>query len=177
MSIDYTFTAHGTIQIECGDDWIEVRLPGAGGAKPRRPPPAPDPEDPPPKTRPASLPTEDKQAPEPEPPTGPGVMSIISNARKPKNTEKLFELDVSDLGIEHIDLSLFEHLDLTHMQLAIREQMPRVTRSMGKIKVLEVDVGRLSKDSTAALSNLRKLLNEPQSGIDALRLWHSDEIG
>ena len=63
------------------------------------------------------------------------------------------------------------------MQLAIREQMPRVTRSMGKIKVLEVDVGRLSKDSTAALSNLRKLLNEPQSGIDALRLWHSDEIG
>lgn len=23
MSIDYTVTQHGTIQIECGDDWIE----------------------------------------------------------------------------------------------------------------------------------------------------------
>lgn len=176
MSIDYTFTQHGTIQIECGDEWIEVRLPSAsGGAKPKPAPPVPDAQDPPPKATPIGLPSEGKQAQEPEPPTGPGVMSIISNARKPKNTKDFFVFDVSD--IEYMDLSQFEHLDVTDMQRAIREQMVRVTRNMGKIKVLEIDVGPLSKNSTAALSNLQKLLKEPDSGIDALRLWHNDKIG
>ena len=176
MSIDYTFTQHGTIQIECGDEWIEVRLPSASGdAKLKPAPPAPDAQDPPPKATPIGLPSEGKQAHEPEPPTGPGVMSIISSARKPKNTKNLFMLDIAD--IEHMDLSQFEHLDVTDVQREIREQMARVTRSMGKIKVLEVDVGPLSNNSTAALSNLQKLLKEPDSGIDALRLWHNGKIG
>jgi hypothetical protein len=176
MSIDYTFTRHGTIQIECGDEWIEVRLPGVGGsAKPKPAPPAPEAQDPPPKARPAGLPSEGRQAPEPEPFTAPGVMSIISSARKPKDTKDLFMFDVSD--IEHMDLSQFEHLDLTDMQRAIRDQMARVTRSMGEIKLLEVDIGPLSENSTAALTNLQKLLREPDSGIDALRLWRNDEIG
>ena len=69
------------------------------------------------------------------------------------------------------------NLTATDVVRAIREQMARVTRSMGKINVLEVDVGPLSKNSTAALSNLQKLLKEPDSGIDALRLWHNGKIG
>ena len=171
MSIDYTFTQHGTIQIQCGEEWIEVRLPGAGGGVVRRHPPP----DPLPRTRPAGLPGERKTAP--EPPVGPGVMSIIGSIQKPRNTKNLFVFDASDMAVRHMDLSQFEHFDIADPKEAIRRQTSRLARSMGKMKVLEVDVSPRSKNSTTALTNLQKLLNEPDSGIDALRLWHKDDIG
>ncbi len=161
MSIQYTFTQHGTIQIECGDDWIEVRLPGSGGGGAK-----PDPVVGGPVVSPQPI-------PEPEPPTGPGVMYVIATGDKPHDTGDLFAGDVR--GLEHWYLSDFERLDFSGVQRHIRQRMAGVRMGqVGEITVLDVDVGRLSPDSSDALTNLQKLLREGDLGIDALRLWQND---
>ena len=163
MSIQYTFTQHGTIQIECGDDWIEVRLPDGdgGGIQPDR------------ITEPV---VSTEPIPEPEPPTGPGVMYVIATGHKPHDTQDLFIR--GGVGLEHWHLSDFERLDSSGLRREIQHRRAAVRLGrVGTITVLDVDVGRLSSNSSNALSNLQKLLREGDLGIDALRLWHNDKSG
>jgi hypothetical protein len=174
MPIDYTFTDRGTIQIECGDEWIEVRLPGAGsGAKGQSPKTAPAPV-PDGRGDPVVMPRDPKQADEPEPPVGPGVMSIVTGLGTPDVAQDLFSLDLPEN--ERVDLSQFKVGVDVQMQL-LRERIARATGLMGRSKVLDVYVGHLSKDSTVALAQLHKLLREPDAGFNALRLWHDDTPG
>lgn len=160
MSIQYTFTQHGTIQIECGDDWIEVRLPNGGGAlQPDR------------NTEPV---VSIEPIPEPEPPTGPGVMYVIATGVKPRDTEDLFIRAVG--GPEHWHLSDFERIDVASLRREIRHRAAagRLGR-VGTITVLDVDIGRLSRGSSDTLTHLQTLLREGSLGVDALRLWQNDK--
>ena len=176
MSIEYTFTPYGTIQIQCGRDWIEVKLPGGGdgggGAKPdpvASPTPAPSPvasPSPPPTPRP----------PAPEPATPPGVMFIESSTQEPFDARDLFVVEIA--GVERWNLAEFKDLDPESLQRMVRQRATRVKpRRFGAITVLDVDVGTMSSpDATHELSRLQKLLKEPDLGLDVLRFWHNDRL-
>ena len=174
MSIQYTFTPYGTIQIQCGQDWIEVKLPGGGGGGARpdataSPPPAASPAaspSPPPPPRP----------PAPEPATPPGVMFIESSTQAPFDARDLFTVD--GVGVERWKLAEFKGLDPESLERLVRQRVTRVKPlRLGAIRVLDVDVGTMSSpDASHELARLQNLLKEPDLGLDVLRFWQNDPL-
>ncbi len=175
MSIEYTFTPYGTIQIQCGRDWIEVKLPGGGdGGGSAKPSPAASPAPAPsPLASPSPPPP---RPPAPEPATPPGVMFIESSTQEPFDARELFVVEVA--GIERWKLAEFKGLDPESLQRLVRQRVTRVKPlRFGAITVLDVDVGTLSSpDASHELGRLQKLLKEPDLGLDVLRFWHNDPL-
>lgn len=169
MSIQYTFTSYGTIQIRCGKDWIEVKLPGGGdGSGSAKPDPTATP-------APAPVASPSPPLPEPEPATPPGVMFIESSQHLPFDARDLFVVEVA--GVERWNLAEFKDLDPESLQRMVRQRVTRVKpRRFGAVTVLDVDVGAMSPDATDGLSKLQKLLKEPDLGLDVLRFWHNDRL-
>lgn len=171
MSIQYAFTPYGTIQIQCGRDWIEVKLPGGGdgGGSAQPDPvtsPAPEPVAAPSPPRP--------RPPAPEPATQPGVMFIESISHQPFDARDLFVVEVVDA--DRLKLAEFAGLDPDSVQRMVRQRVTRLKpRRMGAISVLDVDVGTLSpSDATQSLNTLQRMLREQDVGLDVLRFWHNE---
>lgn len=167
MSIQYTFTPYGTIQIQCGTDWIEVKLPGGSRPEPiAGPAPAPEASPSPPRPRP----------PAPEPATPPGVMFIESSTHQPFDARDLFAVPVAD--VVRWNLAEFEGLDPDSLQRMVRQHVTRLKPlRVGAISVLDVDVGALSSsEATQSLVNLQRLLKAQDAEPDVLRLWQNERL-
>jgi hypothetical protein len=171
MPIDYTFTDRGTIQIECGSEWIEVRLPGGP------PPPtlSQGPSDPGVKPAPSALPGNDKSKSQPEPATSPGVMSIVAGVGKPQESDLSALRQLSLPSGEHFDLAWLDGLDLNADQQALLEYIGRTRRRLGTLQVVDVDFGIRRNPSQDVVAKLQALLRKPEYGIDVLRIWQRED--
>lgn len=172
MSIQYTFTPYGTIQIRCGRDWIEVKLPGGGdGGDDAASEPIVSPTTPAP--APVASPAPPPRPPAPEPATPPGVMFIESSTPEPFDARDLFVVEIAD--VVRWNLAEFKDLDPEALHRVVRQRVTRVKpRRFGSLMVLDVDLGTMSPDDAGGLSRLQKLLKEPGVDFDLLRLWQND---
>lgn len=178
MSIQYTFTPYGTIQIRCGRDWIEVKLPGGGdGGNDAAPDPIASPATPAttPAPAPVASPAPPPRPPAPEPATPPGVMFIESSTAEPFDARDLFVVEIAD--VVRWNLAEFKDLDPEALHRVVRQRVTRVKpRRFGSLMVLDVDLGTMSPDDAGGLSRLQKLLKEPGVDFDLLRLWQNDRL-
>ncbi|MDR7270289.1 hypothetical protein J2X20_002947 [Pelomonas saccharophila] len=158
MSINYQFTDRGTIQVWCGDDWIEIRLPGGGGgdgdaARPRAR--APDVSDVDSDAAPAAVPDEEEADPEPQ--VGPGSMSFIGMVgglgRPPRAL--LWSAAPTARGFE-----------LSNLESGIVEQMMPAP-GLGDVRIVAIDLNSLPLKSPLSVVQLNRLL----------RNWQADDGG
>lgn len=156
MSINYQFTDRGTIQVWCGDDWIEIRLPGGGGGgdAPRPRASAPDLSDPDSGAGPAAVPDDDE--PEPEPPGAPASMSIIGmvGARGRRARLLLWPAEAA------------QRKELSAPEVEIVTEMLS-TPQPGEVQILTVDLGQLPLKAPLSVVQLNQLLRAQQLDLGA----------
>lgn len=164
MSINYQFTDRGTIQVWCGGDWIEIRLPGGGGgggvaAGPA--PRAPDLSDPSSDPRPVSVP-DDAPGIGAEPPIPPGTMFIGVIGGRGRPPRLLMRTAVPPFGT---DPARFRPSTLADLQAEIARDLHRPFFHHFGVQLVEVDMNRLAVPPQLGSVDIQQLLQDWGAGM------------
>jgi len=163
MSIKYNFTPRNTIEIECGDEFIEVLLPGLPA--PRAPAPGattpnPDPD------HGRGTPVATTPIP-PRPQQSPGVLAIISDKKRgPLDFDwTRFDPSVHVHSLERID-------DMADDELArfLSQDGSQLDITANGLKIVNVGVTPWSGTTPRQLENLRRIVESTSIDVDAVRL-------
>lgn len=167
MPIDYTFTDRGTIQIACGTDWIEVRLPAGPPSAPDSPKPVSDGE-----TQTASPAVPPRAAPEPQ--VKPGVMAVVAGLGNSSIARNLIDLDSLGFeGPEPLDATLLLHVNPLS-QAPLSELIRRSVKEVDGLKIIDLVAGSEFRRTPNALARAKQLLRQQNYTVDAMRLWFPD---
>jgi len=185
MSIQYDFTEHDTIRIECGFEVIEVPLPaplllgdaGSGDADDDTPTVAASPAvSPSPSTsggaRGDVIASGPQQGPSARPKPITRAMGLISNKR--------VDFDWTQVDLPVPMLSLDGHADMTQDELArflSKGAVETFTGNTGNtLKILNVGVTPWIGTTPKQLENLRSIVKERSIDVDAVRLFRLPDI-
>ena len=172
MSINYQFTDRGTIQVWCGDDWIEIRLPGGGGGVAAGPTPkAPDLSDPSTDPRPISVP-DDAPGIGAEPPIPPGTMFIGMIGSRGRPPSLLMRTPVPPFGT---DPARFRPSSLADLQAEIARDLHRPFFQHFGVQLVEVDVNRLAAPPQLTRVDIEQLLQDWGPRLDSAGLGAREE--
>jgi len=171
MSIQYEFTPRNTIRIECGGEVIEVLLP-AGGSSPTVPAPAPAPAP----AAPAPDPDRGRGSPiglapippRPRPKQGPGVMAIIADK---KSRPLDFDWTQFDPNVPMHSLDSIGGMGEDALAQFFTQGGPQLDIANNGLKIVNVGVTPWSGTTPSQLENLRRIVESPTSGVDAVRLF------
>lgn len=177
MSINYHFTDRGTIQIWCGDDWIEVRLPGGGdgggtGARPRSQ--GPDLSDPSTGAQPNATPGEDDWPDGPPPPIPPGSMSFVGMLGR-RGQAPMLLMRVPP-RIKSVGTPSFERAVQAVLQAAIARQLKELPLQRSQVRAYEVDVNAAASLPTLSEAQIRILVQTWGQDLDASGLGAQEEL-
>jgi hypothetical protein len=168
MSIRYDFTPRNTIRIECGDEVIEVLLPA--GSSPVAPAPATPASDPDPDTdvgrgSPIGVTPIPRRA---RPKQGPGVMAIIADK---KSRPLDFDWTQFDPSLRLHSLDTIGDMAEDELAQFLTQGGPQLDITDNGLKIVNVGVTPWSGTTPRLLESLRRIVENPTIGVDAVRLF------
>ncbi|WP_422018492.1 hypothetical protein [Roseateles sp.] len=175
MSIHYRFTDHESIFVWCGDDWIEIRLPGGGGGTTAGPSPtAPDLSDPSTGARPIKVP-EDQPTIAPEPPIPPSTMFIGMIGSRGQPPSLLVRTPEPAAGGDRV--RSVRRSTLAALQAEVEWGVSRSFFRHSGVRIVEVDVSKIAPPQQRALADIQRLLQDwgPAPGVAGLGVQDEDE--
>jgi len=166
MSITFSFTDHGTIEISCGTETIEVLLPHVAATTSNTKPNSPE--------NPAQSASPDPsgtapmgQKPERIPVRGgyggviiPRTMLIVANGKLPTDDD-VFPESAPDSA-----------LDLADILKKSNDDILASTNTIAGLEILDLRVDHPMNTGSPAIRNLMDLVNDRGKKLDALRIWH-----
>jgi hypothetical protein len=170
MSILFNFTDHGTIRIQCGDEVVEVPLPGNGGGQTAAPP---TPQMPPPQRPTISTIPRTTVPPYGAPKRPPSIAGVVTVGIGRQREHPADALWVRNHGAECMTLSIAELTDLagrSQVRQNLLAQRSRLAGSHAGLVLLDVDIPPQHLTRTIDLSAMRSLVQDPSLGIDGVRL-------
>ena len=167
MSITYTFTGKNSIRVECGDEWIEIGLPGGAVD-----PPVGE-ADPPHGKR-------DEQKPiipdEPIAPIGwhvspgnfPSTMLVVASGKKHDKDGVILRAPFRTYS--GIKLSDFSNLEKDEIGKLIRDSMSKYKG----FRTVDVEIDTPLLLGNDALKRINTFVQDLNIPVDAFRLWKGD---
>ena len=185
MSIEISYTRHGTILIRCGKETVEVPLSQPFEPSAQKGTPDSDKDSIPP-TKPAEHNESPKPFPFPKirigsPKGGPRVMAIITkDGLDTPDWEPTTEIELAIYKMPDYPLGIVMQIDELQ-RLAPRDIQKRLTRLRSQLPniqphVLEVVMSPMQTNQAIDVEKLRAIVADNQAGLSAIRLHFTPEI-